>query len=120
MIAVYHHNRDVPGIDLEDIRDMYSANPRLAATIRRVKQAGGYVKVAEIDVPSAAQAFVMTQNMFASWSMEPNHCVNVVAPLHVYNGKTYGHRSSMVGDLFEKDGVFYYADGFDFVELTND
>ena len=49
-------------------------------------------------------AFRWTQNLEGSWSRpeNPDHNdrVTVVAPLPVRNGKTYGLRSSMVGDLF--------------------
>ena len=33
--------------------------------------------------------------------------ITVKKPLEMYNGKFYGHRSSMVGDVFEIDGVRY-------------
>lgn len=74
--------------------------------------------IAEISVREDAthaqaleNAFILTQNRRGSWSRGPkfddgvineDYCPTVkrLAPLPIYNGVTYGHRSSMVGDMF--------------------
>lgn len=66
-------------------------------------------------------AFCRTQNIFGSWSKGPvfedgesnedfSENVQVIAPLPEYQGRKYGHRSSMVGDLFIVDGKIYVCD----------
>jgi hypothetical protein len=82
---------------------------------------GKPVLVAEVDAPTATveaaldYAWRWTNNIEGSWSMGPelgspfgaidenrdhNPNVTVRAPLRVANGRTYGLRSSMVGDVF--------------------
>ena len=75
------------------------------------------------------QAYCLTQNIRGSWSRGPNFedgeinmdfnsNIQVIAPLEVYEGKTYGHRSSMVGDEFELNGKIYRCDTIGFEEKT--
>jgi hypothetical protein len=70
-------------------------------------------------------AFARTQNIFGSWSMGPqfedgqhnedfSENVEVIQPLLSCGGKTYGHRSSMVGDLFVVNGNIYMCKGCGF------
>jgi hypothetical protein len=60
-------------------------------------------------------AFARTQNIFGSWSMGPQfEDVEVIQPLLSCGGKTYGHRSSMVGDLFVVNGNIYMCKGCGF------
>lgn len=75
----------------------------------------GYVEVAQIDVPLELRSiedqleycFRWTQNLDDSWSIKDqehhdnNDNVRVIAPLE----DGYGHRSSMVGDLFRITGT---------------
>jgi len=64
------------------------------------------------------RAYDATQNVMGSWSRDefmdnngkthrngdynrvPGTSIEVVAPLPIHEGQTYGHRSSMVGDKF--------------------
>lgn len=78
------------------------------------------------DYPNRAleYAYTSTQNITGSWSRGPmiqvdrEHVVNgdynanvkVLEPLPVFNGKTYGHRSSMVGDVFSVNDELYKVD----------
>lgn len=66
-------------------------------------------------------AFTRTQNIFGSWSKGPefedgemnqdfSENVEVIQPLTTFNGKAYGHRSSMIGDLFVVNGNIYMCD----------
>ena len=70
-------------------------------------------------------AFARTQNIFGSWSMDStfedgtsnedySENVEVTQPLTTFNGKAYGHRSSMVGDLFVVNGNIYMCKGCGF------
>jgi hypothetical protein len=93
-------------------------------------EAGKFVHVANINVPkhqlgfkndeldACEYAFTRTQNIFGSWSKGPtfesgehnedfSENVEVVQPLVTFNGKAYGHRSSMIGDLFVVNGNIY-------------
>ena len=77
------------------------------------------------DTDALEYAFTRTQNIFGSWSKGPqfedgetneDFSENVVpiAPLPTYLGRTLGHRSSMVGDLFAIDGKIYICKGIGF------
>lgn len=70
-------------------------------------------------------AFARTQNIFGSWSKGPqfedgehnedySENVEVIQPLVTCGGQTYGHRSSMVGDLFVVNGNIYVCKGIGF------
>ena len=70
-------------------------------------------------------AFARTQNVFGSWSKGPqfedgqsnedfSENVEVIQPLLTCGGKEYGHRSSMVGDLFVVNGNIYVCKGIGF------
>lgn len=65
------------------------------------------------DMTALEYAYRWTQNLQDSWSIKDmehwdnNADVVVERPLHVRDGRTYGLRSSMVGDEFEVDGVLY-------------
>lgn len=78
------------------------------------------------DYPNRAleYAYTSTQNIMGSWSRGPmiqldsehvvnadyNEDVKVVVPLPTFNGKTYGLRSSMVGDVFSVNDELYKVD----------
>lgn len=93
-------------------------------------EAGEFVHVANVNVPkhqlgfkndeldACEYAFTRTQNIFGSWSKGPSfedgehnedysENVEVIQPLVTFNGKSYGHRSSMIGDLFVVNGNIY-------------
>ena len=64
------------------------------------------------EMASLEYAYRWTQNIMDSWSLkmenDGNDDVEVVAELPVYDGKTYGLRSSMMGDRFYvEDGDAY-------------
>ena len=77
------------------------------------------------DQDACEYAFARTQNIFGSWSKGPtfedgehnedfSENVEVIAPLPVHLGRTLGHRSSMIGDLFVVNGNIYMCDTFGF------
>lgn len=83
----------------------------------------GFNSNSEID--ACEYAFARTQNIFGSWSMGPtfedgehnedfSENVDVVMPLVTVGGRKYGHRSSMVGDLFIVNGNIYVCKGVGF------
>lgn len=76
-------------------------------------------------------AFSKTQNIDGSWSRgrvfedgsnnhdyDPN--ITVVKLLEEHDGKVYGHRSSMMGDIFELNGKRHRVAALGFEEITND
>lgn len=88
--------------------------------------------VARVIVPDGRgpleHAFRATQNIAGSWSRGPfyedgtvnpdyEEGIRVAAPLPVHGGVVYGHRSSMVGDVFIMDGVTYEVGVVGFKEL---
>ena len=102
---------------------------------------GEFVHVANVNVPkhqlgfkndeldACEYAFARTQNVFGSWSKGPqfedgdhnedfSENVEVVQPLLTCGDKSYGHRSSMIGDLFVVNGKTYICKvvGFELLE----
>lgn len=90
------------------------------------------VLVAEVLTDSLETAYHMTQNLNGSWSktrlvFENDRLVKnpdfhpevqVMAPLHVVNGREYGLRSTMVNDIMVKDGKKYRVAMFGFEEVA--
>lgn len=81
------------------------------------------------DLAGCEYAFRHTQNIDGSWSQgelinydhvhmidnpDFNPDVEVIAPLPSHLGRTYGHRSSMVGDLFVVNERIYVCASFGF------
>jgi hypothetical protein len=95
----------------------------------------GFTHVATVTAPDAEvwealdYAYRWTNNIDGSWSIKErtfegghengdfNPAVEVVAPLHVdAKGKTWGLRSSMMGDVFIVDGKRWVVATFGFEE----
>jgi len=75
-------------------------------------------------------AYFATQNIHGSWSMGeflPDNTENKdysgdishMVDLEWYDGRQYGHRSSMMGDRFIYDGKVYRVSAVGFSELTD-
>ena len=91
-----------------------------------------FVEVGERTGTDALEyAYRRTQNIEGSWSKGPviewegaehdngdySEDITVMAPLHVSEGKTYGLRSTSVGDHIVFGTVKYVVDSFGFSEL---
>jgi len=93
----------------------------------------GFVHVANVEVPDNTEhwrvleyAYRWTNNINGSWSIKErefgahpnsdfNERVEVVAPLKTNtDGKPWGHRSSMIGDIFVAEGKRYRVATFGF------
>lgn len=85
----------------------------------------------DADTDACEYAFARTQNIFGSWSKGPafedgehnedfSENVEVIAPLPTHMGRTFGHRSSMVGDLFAVNGNIYVCKGIGFELYTEE
>jgi hypothetical protein len=103
-------------IEVWHLKDDVSAQVRLAINwiadddlpeVQKIWDDGHYEKVAEVATDDREVAWILTNNINTSWSLEPDPRVTVFAPLHVINGKTYGHKSSSVGDILVENGVRY-------------
>lgn len=97
------------------------------ANVNVPKHQLGFNKNGEID--ACEYAFARTQNVFGSWSKgstfedgghneDFSENVEVVQPLLTCGDKSYGHRSSMIGDLFIVNGKAYVCKtvGFELCE----
>ena len=82
------------------------------------RETNSFVRVAVVNADTTNEqsaleyAYRWTQNIMDSWSLkmknDGNDDVEVVGELPVYDGKTYGLRSSMMGDrLYVEDGEAY-------------
>lgn len=94
---------------------------------------GDETLVARVSVPDNISdpleyAWRWTNNIDGSWSLkdqypenernpDENPFVEVLAPLPELKGKKYGHRSSMVGDIFKMDGESHEVDMFGFKKV---
>lgn len=92
----------------------------------------GFTHVADVNVEHLNElnaqldyAYRWTNNIGGSWSRPmtfedgmPNDDFNPhvkrLVPLHVYGERVYGLRSSMIGDVFERDGQKYVVATFGF------
>jgi len=94
LITVYYHERHAT----DAAQDTFTA-------VASVSTAAPHV------LDALEEAFEATQNIEGSWSRgrfyedgTPNRdfseAVTVLAPLPTHLGRTYGHRSSMTGDIF--------------------
>ena len=82
------------------------------------------VRTPETTVQEALEyAFRWTNNIHGSWSIpenpDYNDRVTVHAPLPVHDGRTFGLRSSMVGDTFIVDDTTYAVAIFGFQEVSD-
>ena len=89
------------------------------------------IHTASVDTPPEYQshedmleyAWRWTNNIEGSWSRpgnpDYNPKVTVHAPLPVHDGKVYGHRSSMMGDLFKIGDRSYIVAMMGFREVGN-
>lgn len=82
------------------------------------RETNSFVRVAVVNADTTNEqaaleyAYRWTQNIMDSWSLkmenDGNDDVEVVGELPVYDGQTYGLRSSMMGDRFYvEDGEAY-------------
>jgi len=80
----------------------------------------GYEQVAIVPANGLDDLYKKTQNgvVSDSWSREAD--VNLLTPLPVFEGKEYGHRSTMTDDLFinQRTGIAYEVDMIGFHPLT--
>ena len=77
----------------------------------------GYELVATVEGSDLERAYWLTNNIDSSWSLSPAPGVTVLGTLPVRGGKTYGYRSSMVGDVFQVDGPAFVVASFGFEPL---
>lgn len=75
-----------------------------------------------IDATTALEvAYRWSQNIEGSWSRKFNPdkhpSMTVLAPLPVHDGKTYGHRSTSVGDRMKIGDQWYAVAGMGFKPL---
>lgn len=91
-----------------------------AERVQAAWDAGAYVLTARVDTDNLEAAWRKTNNVDSSWSLDPNPGVTVIADLPHRAGRSYGHRSAMVGDVFVRDGEAFYvaAFGFEPVDLS--
>lgn len=119
MIEVYHLKMDTRQVIDGDDHFVLTTGFERKRQLEVAKAAWDqhYEKVAEVMTDSPNLAYRLTQNIDTSWSMEPDHRVSLKAPLHVVDGKTYGRKSSSVGDVFVRDGQAFLVSAVGFQEI---
>lgn len=113
-MKVYHFNRD--RIAENDLFEVMTGvrNPDGVDLFTRLMRDGAYDLVAEVDGTNLEDAWSKTQNDIrtSSWSLAP---LDGAKPLGL-SGRM-GHRSSMVGDIVEVDGMMHVVDIIGFKEI---
>lgn len=107
--------------DRQIARNMYrpAKNKLLAENAAKLFGEGAYQKMVEIDTDDLDEAYRITQNgvVTESWTLEPPEGTRpLVAPIN-HNGKTYGHRSTSVGDILDLNGKRFVVADFGFIEI---
>jgi hypothetical protein len=104
MIEVYHMTDDWT----PDQRWQASYSVGADAFVQVMFVAQRYRLVAEVDTADLETAWHLTNNIDSSWSLDWDGRVTVKVPLPVIDGKTYGLKSSEVGDIFVVDRKAVY------------
>ncbi len=106
MIEVYHVN--VGAVDREALWLLH-AEP--AGTAKKLFLDKKYKLVALVDADNFETAWCLTNNIESSWSHEPDSRVKVQVQ------SDHGLRSSMVGDIFVRDGNVHVVAMIGFEEI---
>lgn len=87
--------------------------------IRAVYQKGGYRDMAQVDTSDLEVAYASLQNGVRSdsWTLLPPDGVTPLQDPLNHNGRKVGHRSAMVGDIFDLDGTLYVCCATGFTRL---
>ncbi len=110
MIRVHHFKVDSPDKSTNVVLDVMlrTVNPQShaarVATIWTTRR-DLYEPVCEVNSDDLEMAWRLTNNVDSSWSLQPDNKVKVTACRVTESGAPCGVRSSMVGDVFELDGV---------------
>ena len=128
MIAIHHLDwADDEDTEMRDLRfkaTMPGLEGNQVEAVRVLAGKGLYKLMCEVDTDRPEYAYKLTQNgvVTDSWTLEPPQGLKVlVAPIEK-DGKTYGHRSTSMGDVMIIDNkVFVVATfGFEDTGLTPD
>ena len=111
MITVYHLAANIDREDQLDIMCMFDLE-KIMPLIENKWRGGAYQPVATIDVDSLSAAWRLSNNVEESWIDNPE-IVNRYG-----NERRYGRRSSMVGDIMEKDGELFVVERIGFGKLS--
>lgn len=95
-----------------------------AEQVRQAITEGVYIAVGASELDDLDQIWDGSQNglRIASWSRDPEHSIAALGPGYVLgqDGKQYGYRSSMVGDVVLVDGHAHLVSSFGFDDLQFD
>jgi hypothetical protein len=106
MITVFYVSYDAPREVRSALGGLGRGDTNISEVVRDAVRQGHYLPVAEIEGDNIEHAWTMMQNgvMTESWTMAPPKGLRPLAAPLVENGKTYGHRSADLGDVFVVDG----------------
>ena len=98
-------------------------NAPVLEAARTLLEQGGYEAVAEVEGDDPELAWALTQNGLRtpSWTLQPPEGLTPLLGPVIHEGKSYGRRSSMVGDIVRVDGADWIAVtvGFEKLRTTN-
>ena len=123
MIVVYHLNEDLPRDLRADIVTGFGCGvpEGHAAVVAKTFMDKHYSAVAVGHTDSLEEMYAWTQNgvVSDSWSMNPflDKWMPIFPDFHLCNEKKYGRRSTMVGDVFDRNGEYYVCSTIGFTKL---
>lgn len=121
MIRVHYFSDKLDGDQRADLTFPVGENAdrQQAEAAARIWNEGHFQPVAEIATDDLNRAYQILQNgvVSPSWSKHPPVGLTPLVEPVVHNGRSYGWRSSMMGDVFEKDGEFFVVARFGFTRI---
>jgi hypothetical protein len=123
MIILYHSNEDIPRELRLDVQCGFGEDGAEghAAKVAAAFKAGYYTAVCVGQTADLDDMYSWTQNGIVtdSWCLKPllDKWVPIYPDFHLHNGKKYGRRSSMIGDVFNANGVYFTCSTFGFTRL---
>ena len=117
MITIYHLRDDLPDRAARDV--CFVRSDEDVGRVRELWNQDGYIQVAQIKTLDLERAYMLTQNGVVrdSWSQDAHDEIVPMAPNLVLNGRTYGRRSTSVGDVLLCQGQLYVVARFGFLPL---
>ena len=119
-ITIMHIRTDIDPEHIARISLPVEDEQERAQRALKLLQDGAYEAVAEVDSENLEEAYYLTQNGIASdsWSRFPPEKVRPLGQTSFeINGRSYGRKTTAVGDVFIKDDEAFVVASFGFEKI---